>query len=98
MSPIELSSNFRRKVIPSLSYQRAFHKLGSSEPSSIAVFERGLETRKKQLNSAILISSKRSHFGFMSMTSDLTGRVYEDVKSSGPSFSEISAWEQPLCA
>lgn len=50
---------------------------------------------KKQLNSAFLISSKRSPFGFMFMTSDLTDRVDEDVKSSGLSFSDISAWEWP---
>lgn len=50
MSQMESSSNFARKVIPSLSYQLAFHKLGSSWPSSITVFERGLETSaEKQL-------------------------------------------------
>lgn len=43
MSQMESSSNPVRKVIPSLSYQLAFHKLGSSQPSRIAVFERGLE-------------------------------------------------------
>lgn len=67
---------------------------------AVSLYSRGVwkQAWKKTLNSAFLISSKRSHLGFMFMISDLTGHVYEDVKSSGPSFSEISAWEWPSCA
>lgn len=50
MSQMESSSNFVRKVTPSLSYQLAFHKLGSSQSSSITAFQRGVETSaEKQL-------------------------------------------------
>lgn len=40
---------------------------------------------KKQLTSEIFISTQLSSFGFMFMTSDLSGYVYGDANSSSSS-------------
>lgn len=93
MSQSESSSNFMKKVISQL----AVHNWEPHNPNCLTLCERGLETSiEKQLNSAFLISTKRSPFGFMFTPSDLTVPVDGHVNSSSSSFPWVSAWEWPL--